>query len=260
MTCEVNGILTRRKTMKAKTIDEIPNDKWGLDRLGKFCVERRKRSAMDTVLIGRALALAKVRCKRDGRDFTSWKKEHGFSNATVSRYMRLAESCKTDADFERLKSIGPLDAYVEAGIEAPREQTPPKTLAKESKAGTRSAKNNDEPRVPSWAVADADSPDTEHDDESESIDLVPKNDCISHELREVVPWQVEQLKGKVAFLLEQDVEELRAARPAKACDRKKVASEISALVEMLSRLAAMLRAEPASQSIQKITKESKKVA
>lgn len=110
--------------------------------------------------------------------------------------------------------------------------------------------------MPSWAVTDTDTSPNGQEPSPATIDLMPKKECLEYELREVVPAQVSHLTERIACLMEQDVEVLRAARPVKETDRKKVASEINALVELLSRLAAMLQDEPASQPAAK-TKQGK---
>lgn len=207
-----------------------PNEKWSLKRLGDFCAASHQRVSFDVWLIGKAMCLAKARCKKEGKSFTDWKTQNGFSNATTSRYMRLYELFKTDDQLERLKSIGILQAFTDAGLELPREHIPRKP---------RGAKKESPP--PSWAVDEPEDSATDEDETEPSIELTPNKDCVAHELREVVPWQVSHLTERVTFLLGQESDLLREALPKKKCEKEKIAADIDTLVQMLSRLATTLR-------------------
>ena len=137
-------------------------------------------------------------------------------------------------------------AYIDAGIEAPREHKARQPSVR--KCENSSAVVKEEPKTPSWAVPEPKESEDSSSDTGKTIELVPTKVCVEQELREVVPWHVTHLKKKVAFLMEQDANVLSLARPQKECDRTRIASEISALVELLSRLAVMLRDEPAPQT------------
>jgi len=202
---------------------------------------------MDTVLIGKAMLLAKERCKREGVKFTEWKKEHGFSNATASRYMRLHSKCQSEEELQRLKEIGPLQAYIEAGIEAPRPHTPRKSSAKRSQTG---ASRGEKSKLPPWALPDAtDDSESSQNDADQFVEMWPCGQSLAEELRKAIPWQLTLVKKRVSFLLEQDTAALRAAWPKKKCLRTRIAADIDALLELLPRLAATLREDSGTRSI-----------
>ena len=224
---------------------ETPSEKWSLARLGQFCVERHQRMAVDVWLVGMAMTLAKDRCKKEGESFTDWKKEHGFSNATASRYMRLYEFHDTEDKVERLKSIGVLQAFIEADLEAPRQTKPRQASAKcSSRQGAAVPDTKTEsPPIPSWEVEPGDVPPSP-DMASSIIEVQTQEQCLEEELRTAVPWQVIHLKEKVVSLLSVDVERLRVAWPTGKRQRKRIAADIDDLVEVLPQFAATLREEP----------------
>jgi hypothetical protein len=222
--------------------DNVPNDDWDLKQLSEFCSERRKRSAMDIVLIGRALTLAKARCKTEGVRFTDWKKENGFSDATVSRYMRLARMAEEDAEFcDMLLKVGPLDAYIATKLEAPRKKIP---RWNKSAASQSESPENDvalepadkPPVVANWQVIDSDDPPQEP-----IPDVVPIQECLEKELQEVIPQHVRSIRETVSDVLRHDDQRVRAALPRSKTVREQIAADIDALCVMLSQLSATLR-------------------
>ena len=52
-----------------RRIGETPTEKWSLKRFGQFCVAHHQRMAVDVWLVGKAMTLAKDRCKynKDGK-------------------------------------------------------------------------------------------------------------------------------------------------------------------------------------------------
>ena len=198
-------------------------------------------SALDTVLIGRAIALAKKRCMKEGKSFTEWKTKYRFSNASVSRYMRLAKDCEDKDKCEHFKTIGPLEAYIEAGIEAPREHKPRQSSVKSQATTKPMAGKEEASKPPSWAAPD-DSPDsvTSQDEPDQFLELWSVKQCLEQELRKALPWVVAQFKERVLLLLTKDTEVLRAAWPEEESERKRIAADIDALIESLRQLVTTL--------------------
>ncbi|MGA2616499.1 MAG: hypothetical protein ABSF26_02745 [Thermoguttaceae bacterium] len=228
-----------------KSINDTPSEKWSLMRLGQFCIQRHQRMAVDVWLVGKAMTLAKERCKKESKSFTDWKREHKFSNATASRYMGLYRKYESDEAFERLRTVGILQALTEAGLEAPRERKPRQPAAKRSAAGRKKPGVTNGGK-PSWAVNSPDAP-ASGQNGTGIVEMRSRNECLEEELRRAVPWQVNQLKEKVVTLLDVDVQTLRAAWPTGKRQRQQIGADIDALIELLPRLVATLREEPVAE-------------
>ena len=108
----------------------------------------------------------------------------------------LAKTCKTEEDLERLKAVGPLAAYIDAGIGLPREHKARQPSVR--KCENSSAVVKEEPKTPSWAVPEPKESEDSSSDTGKTIELVPTKVCVEQELREVVPWHVTHLKGSSA--------------------------------------------------------------
>ena len=80
--------------------------------------------ATDAWMVGKAMALTKKKTAHG--EFTSWKRKWGYSDATVSRYVRLYEAHKTP-DVLRGKEI--MDALRECRIVAGKTQSPKPVVA-----------------------------------------------------------------------------------------------------------------------------------
>ena len=229
-------MLRKVSLMKKCSCDETPNEKWGLDRLGKFCAERYEQMAIDVWMVGKAMFLAKERCRKEGKQFTTWKREHKFSNATASRYMRVFQLYQSDEQLDQLKSIGPLKAYVDAGVEAPRERIP-----RQPRAGKKPSVSTDEnPKPLSWAVEESVEQSTDKEQVDQTIELWSTSRCLEEELRKAIPWQVQCLKDKVAFLLTKKAEELRTAWSEDEAVRTRIAADIALVMALLPQLAATM--------------------
>ena len=152
-----------------------PNDKWSLDQLGKYCRTKTDRMAVDAWLAGKAMALAKEKTVH-GR-FSDWKRKWGYSDATVSRYIRLYKSHKAP---ESLRGKEIMEALRAADIVLPRAVAPPPvqvpTSKKDGVAKTAAKKSSPRPakvslslstRYP-WVVEDEQTDLSEFDDAGES--------------------------------------------------------------------------------------------
>jgi hypothetical protein len=88
-------------------MNERPNGKWSIERLGKFCSQSQKRMAIDAWRFGHALNLAKA--KQDHGEWQTWKKKFVpfLTHSSEHRYRNLAERITEDS----LEGIGLTEAY-----------------------------------------------------------------------------------------------------------------------------------------------------
>ena len=91
-----------------------PNADWTLQQLEEFIHTTIKRTAEDAYRTGKALKLARRKVKEaKTMTWTQWKQVHGFSDTTVSRYIRLFESYES---VDALGNLGVIEACEKAGI------------------------------------------------------------------------------------------------------------------------------------------------
>jgi hypothetical protein len=256
--------------------ERIPSDDWSLDELGQFCVAQDRRMALDAWMTGKAIYLAKERCNKEKESFTSWKSQHGFSHAKVSRYMRLYAAFAGEEDLKRLSELGIMDALREAGIAAAKEKnaemdgneqsagdgaesdsepsgarpnarvlahagTPPvaaKALSASSGNETVNAVHQESSSA-SWAVEDDSGDDELPLDAVEYLaEMWSRSQTLEEECRKAVPWQVHILRQKAENLLSQDHDSLRRAWPEGEDERRQISEDIDALLHSLPELAS----------------------
>ena len=127
-----------------------PNDKrnepdvtWTLQQLEQFIHTTLMRTSRDAWVTGKALKLARRKVKEEKAiTWTTWKRTHGYSDTTCSRYIRLFEFYETA---DALAGMGVIEACERAGILA--RGKPDKS------AGDKQAKS-DEPYA--WAIKEND--------------------------------------------------------------------------------------------------------
>lgn len=210
--------------MKAKT-NQIPNDSWSLGQLAKFCTERRQRIAFDAWCIGKALSHAKKKCKATGESFTDWKAKNGFSDATVSRYVRLFEQYDPKKDQEFLAKSGVMDALAKAGI-AKRKKA---TLGKNDNA------------TPPWAVKVSEPAREDIDDRTVIARILAPKEPTLKDSCEGFSFQINLFRKKVEYLAKMSIQSL-----LKVCDftlesQKTMLDDIDAVLKALPALATALK-------------------
>lgn len=250
---------------------ENPNENWSLEELGKFCVATEKRMALGAWKIGLAMYLAKKRCKEAGDSFTAWKVTHGFSNAKVSRYIRLYKAFANKED--RLNNLGIMEALWDAGIAKPKsssseehvaanskpcaetyeDEVEDTSAATEAKAGLPTKESDTgRPRVAqaanrqspsSWATEDDSDEEELADTEEYLAEMWSRSETLEEQCRKAVPWQIRHLRQSVETLLDQDIEVLRKAWPDVTAERQELAADMDALIDLIAQLAATLPGE-----------------
>ena len=232
----------------------LPDNTWSLEQLGEFCINCRSRMADEAWLLGKAMCIAKDKCGDEGSSFTKWKKSHGFSDATASRYMRLFKAYPTENDRERLKQVGVMDALRAAGIatahsnattsrgngiSTPSAESPSPSAAKVA-GGTvpgRSGNLKEEGSgSPAWAVELQDD-DGIPLDEDHVVEMWTVGQTLAEECRKHVPWQLRLLRQKVETLLEVATEELQKAWPENEEELRQIKDDLSALHQLLPKVA-----------------------
>ncbi len=250
----------------------LPDETWSLDQLGSFCRERSERMAMDAWLVGKAMVLAKERVRLECASFTKWKRLHGFSDPTASRYMRLYKSYPSEDDRKRLSTLGIMEALREAGITKTSSTTttrdegdvdmmfgdensaaanrPPQPTsiaprqtdieAEPDKSATKPAAKPTGKTVPSvfsWAVSTKDNlAGDSADDEPPFEDSWHDCESLDEELRIIIPMHLLQVRGELQRVLDRDVNEVRKAWPADSLCRLQLMTEINRLAALLLRL------------------------
>lgn len=177
-----------------------PSEKWSLETLGKYCRAKTDRIAADAWQTGKAMALAKK--KTTHGQFSAWKRKWRYSDATVSRYIRLFAAYKSA---ESLRGKGTMEALRQADIVAPKPMPPAplvvvpgKHMADRAKAVARRPEKSP-PSTPAkyaWAV-----------DEPSDFNLYDEVEDIEHEVEAtsetVVRLEVERLPTAFATLKRQ---------------------------------------------------------
>jgi len=225
--------------------DKKYGESWSLKKIGDYCVKLKQRTALDAWVLGRLFVIAKSKAKAKGR-FTDWKRKHGFSNATVSRYVRLYKAFPTAEDRAHLVDIGVMKALEEAnvvsGTEAPRREDRRQVAAGKPVAAAKKASPGGKSAVPSWAVDD----DEEAQECRERMardykkyvsEQWSKSGSLLELCEKVIPWQIDNLWKNVELALEREGE-LRDAWSEDVKERKQMLLAIKSLMESLPRLAA----------------------
>lgn len=221
-------------------ISHEPNEQWSLDELGRFCQARTKRMAKDAWATGKAMALAKM--KTTHGEFTAWKRKWGYSDAKVSRYMRLYEEHKTA---DSLDGKGIMAALRAADIVAPKPQKPPthQPQAAVSKArAVRSVppKKGQPAPLPPWAVADSTNFGSHEEDEDHEAEPDATTDTMLRLEIEKLPYCFEVLKKQIDWIAAQDKEVRIRVWPAEQSEQIRADSE--GLQAALQKLEGMIPA------------------
>lgn len=208
---------------------------WDLKTIGAYCAKLNQRTAADAWLMGRLLLLAKEKASQE-RTFTKWKREHKFSDATVSRHIRLFKHFPSEEDRERLCTIGIMEGLREAGVAARGAKASAKT-------STGAASTSQHVTFP-WAVEDG--PEAERcraEMDREYRDYSEKQWAKSGSLKEVcrkeIPWQMDNLRQSAKLALERE-SEIQSAWPEDRAERTKLLLIINELLKWLPRLAESL--------------------
>jgi len=241
---------------------------WNLKEIGAYCTKLKQRTAADAWIMGRLLFLAKEKAKKKNASFTKWKREHKFSNATVSRHIRLYKHFSSDKDRERLCTIGIMEGLRQAGVVAHQSGSAQESVAtaRRAKVAAKTSTASPTPQDVEFPWAIDNGPEAEECRKTmdrEYADYAEKQWAKSGSLREVcrseMPWQMDNLLQSAKLALERK-SETRNAWPEDCAERTKLLLIINELLQCLPRLAESLADRtPAQKSkVNKRRKPAKK--